>query len=104
MRRKKILEMMKAILTLCLVIRSYVKVAAVTSEKFGVEVDVHQGYVLSPILFIILMDVATREAIRGVQWKLLLAKALLSVAESEEVLKAFERWREGMEARCLRVN
>lgn len=40
--------------------RSHVKTTAGTSDKFGMGVGVHEGSLLSSILFNILMDKATR--------------------------------------------
>ena len=41
------------------------------SEKFKVKVDVHQGFVLSPLLFALVVDVITGNASRGVIYELL---------------------------------
>ena len=41
--------------------RSSVSVARETSVDFGIEVGVHQGSVLSPLLFIVVMEEATKE-------------------------------------------
>lgn len=49
-------------------IRSHIKAAAGTSEVFGTGVGVHQGSVLSPIVFIVYYeDKTTREGRKGVQ-------------------------------------
>jgi hypothetical protein len=61
-----------------------VKVAVGESEAFPVKVGVHQGSVLSPLLFIVVMEALSRE-IRGVvlPWELLYADDLQSMANSE---------------------
>ena len=57
------------------------------SEEFGVGVGVHQGSVLSPLLFIIVLEALSREFRTGCPWELLYADDLMISAESME-----ERW------------
>jgi len=52
------------------------------SERFEVKVGLHQGSVLSPLLFIIVMEVVTREVRGGLPWELLYADDLVLTAES----------------------
>ena len=60
---------------------------------------------LSPLLFIIVMDEATRGARKGTPWELVYADDLVVTAETEqEARDSFERWRDAMELRGLRVN
>jgi len=57
-------------------------------------VGVHQGAVLSPLLFIIVMDELTKEIREGVPWELMFADDLALTEESElEVRRAFEEWK-----------
>ena len=58
--------------------------AAETSVDFGIEVGVHQGSVLSPLLFIVVMEEATKECRVGDPWELLYADDLVLTAESRE--------------------
>ena len=52
-------------------VRSRVRVGDGYSEEFGVGVGVHQGSVLSPLLFIIVLDTLSREFRISCPWKLL---------------------------------
>jgi len=85
--------------------RSRVKSPAGLSEEFSIEVGVHQGSVLSPLLFIVVMQEATKEE-RGENLKeLLYADDLVLMAETEEeVMERFSAWKRGMEKRGLKVN
>ena len=56
------------------------------SEKFEVKVGVHQGSVLSPLLFTIVLDALSQNFRCGLPWELLYADDLVLVAESEENL------------------
>ncbi|CAI9715052.1 Hypothetical predicted protein [Octopus vulgaris] len=55
---------------------SKVRVGNVYSEEFRVEVGVHQGSVLSPLLFIIVLQAITEEFKTGCPWELLYADDL----------------------------
>ena len=66
LRRKRITEgMVEAIMALYVETKSRVRTVAGTSEEFSIEVGVHQGSVLSQLLFIIVMDEATRGSRKG---------------------------------------
>ena len=56
------------------------------SEEFIVKVGVHQGSVLSSLLFNIVLEALSREFRSGVPWEDLYADDLVSIAESLEVL------------------
>ena len=55
---------------------------------YGIEVGVHQGSVLSPLLFIVVMEEATKECRVGNPCKLLYADDLVLMAESREGVEA----------------
>jgi hypothetical protein len=68
-------------------------------------VGVHQGSVLSPLLFIIVLEALSREFREGLPMELLYADDLVLVAESEELLmEKLKTWKEGMEGKGLKVN
>ena len=52
------------------------------SEAFPVRVGVHQGSVLSPLLFVIVLEALSREFREGLPWELLYADDLMLMAES----------------------
>jgi hypothetical protein len=75
------------------------------SKPIDVRVGVHQGSVLSPLLFIIVLEALSRKFRTGLPFELLYADDLVLVAESEKLLlEKIETWKEGMESKGLRVN
>ena len=87
--------------------RASVKVNGVGGRDFPVEVGVHQGSVLSPLLFIIVMEALSRTfSDRGLPWELLYADDLVLLADTEDELKRkaakVEEWvrEEGVESKC----
>jgi hypothetical protein len=82
-----------------------VKVKDGESESFGVKVGVHQGSVLSPLLFIIVLEALSRKCRAGLPFELLYADDLVLMAETEELLmEKLRSWKENMESKGLRVN
>ena len=86
-------------------VRSSVRVGDGYSEEFVVGVGVHQGSVLSPLVFIIVLEALSREFRTGCPWELLYADDLMISAESkEELLVKVKTWKTEMEKKGLRVN
>ena len=86
-------------------VRSRVRVGDGYSEESGVGVGVHQGSVLSPLLFIIVLEALSREFRTGCPWELLYADDLMINAESmEKLLVKVQTWKTEMENKGLRVN
>ena len=84
--------------------RSCVPVDEWYSAKFKMKVGVHQGSVLSPLLFIIVLE-ASYELCSGVPWDDLYADDLVISAESlKECVRRLLTWKEAMEEKGLRVN
>ena len=82
-----------------------VKIGASERKKFPVRVGVHQGSVLNPFLFIIVLEALSKKFRKGLPYELLYADDLVLIAESEKLLaEKIERWRKGLEAGGLRVN
>ena len=64
------------------------KVNGVRGRDFPVEVGVHQGSVLSPLLFITVMEALSRRFDdRGLPWESLYADDLVLLGDLEEDLK-----------------
>ena len=74
--------------------RSRVRVGDGYSEEFGFGVGVHQGSVLTPLLFIIVLEALSREFCTGCPWELLYADDLMiSVESMEELLVKVQTWK-----------
>ena len=85
--------------------RSRVRVGEGYSEEFEVKVGVHQGSVLSPLLFIIVLEALSHKFCCGVPWEDLYADDLVIIAESmEECVRRLLTWKEAMEEKGLTVN
>ena len=78
LRRQSVPErLINSVMSLYRETRSSVRVAGETSVDFGIEVGVHQGSVLSRLLFIVVMEEATKECRVGDPWELLYADDLV---------------------------
>ena len=87
-------RLINSVMALCRETRSYVRAAGETSVDFGIEVGVHQVSVLSPLLFIVVIEEATKECRVGNPWELLYADDLVLTAESREGVEVlFGEWR-----------
>ena len=84
--------------------RSRVRVGEGYSEEFEVKVGVHQGSVLSPLLFIIVLEALSREFRSEVPWEDLYADDLIIAESLEECVRRLLTWIEAMEKKGLRVN
>ena len=74
-------------------------------EDFPIGVGVHQGLALSPLLFKVVMEEATKMCRRGDQRELLYANDLAFTADSkEEVIEMFHRWRNALERCGMKIN
>ena len=74
-------------------------------DGYSIGVGVHQGSVLSPLLFIIVFEALSREFCTGCLWELLYADDLMISAESmEELLVKVQTWKSEMEKKGQRVH
>ena len=75
------------------------------SSSFSVKVGVHQGSALSPLLFLMVMDVLTEDVRDGSLMELLYADDLVLCGESlNDVKDKYKRWKNEVEGKGLRVN
>ena len=82
MRKKGIPEALAtAVMSLYKGARTKEKVGTHLSEDFEVNIRVHQGSVLSPLLFAIVVDVATNEIKEGMVQEILYADDIVLIAE-----------------------
>ena len=85
--------------------QSRVSVGEGSSKEFEVKVGFHQGSVLSPLLFIILLEALPCDFQAGVPWEDLYANDLVINADSlEECVRRLLIWKEAMEKKGLRIN
>ena len=97
--------MVNAVMVMYKSARTAVRTKQGRGKEFEVKVGVHQGSVLSPLLFVTVMDVLTQGVREGLPWELLYADDLVLVAQSlEELSERIVRWKESMEAKGLKVN
>ena len=95
--------MVRAVLSLYESAKTRVRVGSVYFRGIRSKVGVHQGSVLSPLLFAIVVDVITENA-RMVN-KLLYADDLALMSETMEDLKErFWNWKDALESKGLKVN
>ncbi|EYC36369.1 hypothetical protein Y032_0903g2962 [Ancylostoma ceylanicum] len=84
---------------------SVVRCAAGTSKPFPVQVGVHQGSALSPLLFILCVDAITRDIQKSHPWCLLYADDVMLAAETrEELEEEVQLWKERLQRYGLRLN
>ena len=66
---------------------------------------VYQGSVLSPLLFIIVMEAVTHTVREGLPWEMLYADDLVLVGKCEEELKEkLRKWNECLKDKGLKIN
>uniref|UniRef100_A0A914VFU1 Reverse transcriptase domain-containing protein n=1 Tax=Plectus sambesii TaxID=2011161 RepID=A0A914VFU1_9BILA len=85
--------------------KSHVQAAAGTSKDFRITVGVHQGSVLSPLLFIIIMDVITRDLHQQPPWTLLYADdVMLAATNKADLQHQVQAWSDRLARFGLRLN
>ena len=82
-----------------------VRCAVETTKSFKVKVGLHQGSVLSPFLFAVIMDRLTDVVRREPLWTMLFADDILICEETrEEVVQRLESWRYALVRRGMKVS
>ncbi|XP_065665589.1 uncharacterized protein LOC136087013 [Hydra vulgaris] len=75
------------------------------TDKFKVEVGLHQGSALSSLLFEIAMDRLTDEVRQESPWTMMLADDIVICSESREQVEVnLERWRYALESRGMKLS
>ena len=105
-RRKGVLEReIKAITEMYTNIETSVKVECTRSEPFDVKVGVHQGSILSPLLFVLVMDEVTKDIREEVVKEMLYADDLVLVGENwKEVESRCTRWKKALQNKGIKTN
>ena len=76
-----------------------------STESFEVKVGIHQGWALSPLLFITVMDVISKEVGRGPPRAMLFADDLVLCENTrEEAEEQLALWRNAIENKGLRAS
>ena len=71
---------------------SRVRINNQLSDELGVNVGVHQRSVLSPLLFILVLEAFSREFRTGFPWELLYADDLVLISESlDDCISKFKK-------------
>ena len=84
---------------------SRVRINNTLSDSFKIKVGVHQGCVLSPLLFIIVMEALSCDFRTGCPFELLYADDLAIISDSmDNLLEKLRCWKSGLEAKGLYVN
>ena len=82
---------------------SQVKVEGEDSKEFTVRVGIHQGSILLPFIFAVVMDVVIEVAREG--HAIMYADDLVLICETkEEARQRFVAWRNALESKGLKVN
>jgi hypothetical protein len=82
-----------------------VRTSCGTTDGINVEVGLHQGSVLSPYLFITIMDELTKAIQKEVPWAMVFADDIVLVSESIEDLQLeLDAWRKELEANGLKIS
>ena len=106
LKRKGVPEyLLNGVMSLYKGCKTAVSVDGELSSLFSVKVGVHQGFALSPLLFIMVIDVLTEDVRDASLMELLYADDLVLCGESlNEVMDNYGRWKNSVEGKGLRVN
>ena len=97
--------LIRTIQAMCTNAKSSVRINGHFSSWFNVQVGVHQGSVLSQLLFITVTEALSRHFRTGCPWELLYADDLVIIAETlSELMEKFRVWKGNIESKGLRVN
>ena len=80
------------------------KVEGEDSREFAVRVGIHQGSVLSPFIFAVVMDVVTEDVANEGRALMYADDVVLICKTKEEARQRFLAWRNALEIKGLKVN
>lgn len=103
---KRILPMFVSVLQdMYLRSRTCVRTPVGDTHYFPVEIGLHQGSALSPLLFALILDVVTRDVQDGAPWCMFFVDDIVLMAESQRELNTkLEQWRAALDTKGLRVS
>ena len=87
LRKAGVDEWLKAVMAMYENAQTVVRTTEGDNKAFDVKIGLCQGSVLSPLLFVIAMEMISRELRAGLLLELLYADDLILIAESEESLR-----------------
>ena len=96
---------MSIIQAMCSNAWSRVQINCQYSEEFGMGDGGHQGSVLSPLRFFLVLEALSHEFCTGVPWELLYTDDQVLIPDTqEECISKLKAWKAGVESKGLRVN
>ena len=105
--RKKSLPqvLVKAVMSLYEGLSTNVRIGTGLSKEFGVRVGVHQGSVISPLIFAIVVDAVTEQARKGLLNEILYVDDVVLMSENlEDLRERFQNWRDALESKGMKEN
>lgn len=86
-------------------VQTSVRSPAGVSKSFDIEVGVHQGSALSPLLFNTIMNYLTERIQKPLPWNLLYADDVALISDNEqEAQDSLDHWRRSLEPNGLRIS
>ena len=80
------------------------KVEGEDSKELAVKVDIHQGSILSPFIFAVIMNVVTGEVAKEGHVLMYADDLVLICGTKEEARQRFVAWRNALESKGLKDN